>query len=147
MGMEGTSLDTSREQTNASDDRSAREERSINERATAAGTTPERLQQQGTNARHVPQSSSQQTGAAPGLVSNDRLVDGYRLSEGSEYSPQPTRDEQQDDYDPTHSGVRHAQNRPGERTNGPGREGRTGWAEQLQMGQSTDEPQRKNPAD
>ncbi len=120
----------------------------INAQATAAGTTPERLLKlREQEAQHAPQTSDQQTSAAPGQVNVGQLQDGYSLNEGSEYSAQPSSDEQQDNYDPTHSGVRHAQNKPGTRTNNPGREGQGGWAEQLQMGQTSDTPNRKNPAD
>ncbi len=115
----------------------------INAQARKAGTTPEHLQKErAQGSQHASQTSDQQTAAAPG-----QLQDGYRLNEGGEYSTQPSSDEQQDNYDPTHSGVRHAQNKPGERTNNPGREGQGGWAEQLQMGQTSDTPNRKNPAD
>lgn len=120
----------------------------INAQATASGTTPERVQKQREHSQdHAAQNSRQQTSAAPGQVSADQLQDGYRLNEGGEYAAQPSEDEQQDNYDPTHSGVRHAQNKPGERTNNPGREGQGGWAEQLQMGKTSDTPDRKNPAD
>ncbi|GAC1359487.1 MAG: hypothetical protein NVS2B12_28020 [Ktedonobacteraceae bacterium] len=120
----------------------------INAQATAAGTTPERLQKgRAQQAGHATQASDQQTSAAPGKVNPDRLQDGYGLNQGSDYSAQPSEEEQQDNYDPTHSGVRHAQNKPGMRTNNPGREGQGGWAEQLQGGQTSDTPNRKNPAD
>ncbi len=104
----------------------------------AAKTTREQ-----SNEQHI----DQQTSADADQVSQDRLQDGYSLNEGSDYSSQPSNEEQQTGYDPAHSGVRHAQNKPGMRTNNPGREGQGGWAEQLQMGQTSDTPHRKNPAD
>ena len=108
---------------NNNDDR-----KDINAQAAASGTTPERIQKQRDQAQdHAAQNSSQQTGAAPGQVNADQLQDAYRLNEGGEYAAQPSEDEQHDNYDPTHSGVRHAQNKPGERTNNPGREGQGGW--------------------
>lgn len=125
-----------------------RNEDDINAQARKAGTTPEHLKKErAQGSQHASQTSDQQTGAAPGQVNAGQLQDGYRLNQGDEYSAEPSSDERQDNYDPTHSGVRHAQNKPGERTNNPGREGQGGWAEQLQMGQTSDTPNRKNPAD
>jgi len=78
--------------------------------------------------------------------------DGYSETQGGyeQYNSagQPAHDiESQDAYDPTHSGVRHAQNRPGTRPPTPGRETGTAWGQDQQMGATTDTPDRKNPAD
>lgn len=122
------------------------QDKDINAQAVEAGTTPERLKEQhAQHSHHSSQRSDQQGSITSGQA--DRLQDGYSLNEGSEYPVQPSNEEQQDDYDPTHSGVRHAQNKPGMRTNNPGREGQGGWAEQMQMGKTSDTPHRKNPAD
>jgi hypothetical protein len=79
--------------------------------------------------------------------------DGYSETQGTGYGQsqnntgQPADAKQaQNDYDPTHSGVRHAQNRPGTRPPTPGRETGTSWGEDQQMGETTDTPDRKNPA-
>jgi hypothetical protein len=80
--------------------------------------------------------------------------DGYSETQGTGYKQSSTTDGQavdatqpQDNYDPTHSGVRHAQNRPGTRPPTPGRETGTSWGQDQQMGATTDTPDRKNPAD
>ena len=79
--------------------------------------------------------------------------DGYSETQGTGYGQsqnttgQPADAPQsQDNYDPTHSGVRHAQNQPGTRPQAPGRETGTSWGEDQQMGATTDTPDRKNPA-
>jgi hypothetical protein len=79
--------------------------------------------------------------------------DGYSETQGAGYGQaqnaagQPADATQaQNDYDPTHSGVRHAQNKPGTRPPDPGRETGTAWGEDQQMGATTDTPDRKNPA-
>jgi hypothetical protein len=79
--------------------------------------------------------------------------DGYNETQGTGYGQtqntagQPVDATQaQNDYDPTHSGVRHAQNQPGTRPPAPGRETGTSWGEDQQMGATTDTPDRKNPA-
>ncbi len=79
--------------------------------------------------------------------------DGYSETQGTGYGQsqnaagQPADATQaQGGYDPTHSGVRHAQNRPGTRPPTPGRETGTSWGEDQQMGATTDTPDRKNPA-
>ena len=53
----------------------------------------------------------------------------------------------QQGYDPTYSGVRHSKNCPGVRVDAPGRETVTAWGQDLQMGSTSDTPDRKNPAD
>jgi len=75
--------------------------------------------------------------------------DGYSETQGAGYgqSQNTTGQPSQDHYDPAHSGVRHAQNRPGTRPPTPGRETGTSWGEDQQMGTTTDTPDRKNPAD
>ncbi|SRR5579883_2179942 len=115
----------------------------IDREAIARGTTPERIKEQdvfATPARVEP--SGQQAGGEGG-----ELRDGYSMNQGRDYSQAQPGQEQEDYYDPTHSGVRHAQHKPGTRVNTPGREGQPAWAEQLQMGRSADTPQRDNPAD
>ena len=79
--------------------------------------------------------------------------DGYSETQGVGYGQaqnttgQPADATQaQDTYDPTHSGVRHAQNQPGTRPPTPGRETGTSWGEDQQMGATTDTPDRENPA-
>lgn len=82
---------------------------------------------------------------------NQRLLrDGYAETQGKGYgSTEPQKGhpqtKAQEGYDPTHSGVRHAHNRPGERVESPGRETGTAYGEGLQNGQ-TDAPDRRNPA-
>jgi hypothetical protein len=79
--------------------------------------------------------------------------DGYSETQGAGYGHtqnavgQPAdATHAQNNYDPTHSGVRHAQNQPGTRPPTPGRETGTSWGEDQQMGATTDTPDRKNPA-
>lgn len=73
--------------------------------------------------------------------------EGYRDTEGSGYGqPAPDAVPAQEGYDPAHSGVRHAQNKPGEKVDVPGRETGSSWGQDQQMGYTTDTPDRKNPA-
>ena len=74
------------------------------------------------------------------------LRDGYKDTEGMGYNRRGNTAPAQQGYDPTHSGVRHAQNQPGEPVDVPGRETGTSWGEDQQMGYSTDTPDRRNPA-
>ena len=81
------------------------------------------------------------------------LHDGYRQTEGEGYGESGAHNAQdqpeapaQQGYDPRHSGVRHAQDQPGKRVDEPGRETGSAWGEQLQMGHTTDTPDRRNPA-
>jgi hypothetical protein len=108
--------------------------------AVEEGTTPERIREHGARP-HVHASGE----ARQELPASGRLVDGYAQTEGGDY-PQPQRDEREG-YDPTHSGVRHAPNKPGAPTSAPGREEGTAWGEQRENGKTTDIPARKNPAD
>lgn len=111
----------------------AEQKKNIEDKAVQEGTTPERIQKHGERpVVHTNQPAS------------ERLVDGYAQTEGADYA-QPRRDEV-DDYDPAHSGVRHAQNKPGAPTSAPGRDEGTAWSEQKENGR-TDIPERKNPAD
>ncbi len=91
-----------------------------------------------------------------GQGSSDNLQNGYRENQGSGYdeephSPTPVSDDAaarpQQGYDPTHSGVRQSKNRPGVHVDAPGRETGTAWGQDLQMGSTTDTPNRKNPSD
>lgn len=78
----------------------------------------------------------------------EELQNGYRDTQGSGYgSPAGDNAPAQEGYDPTHSGVRHAQNRPGKSVDTPGRETGTSWGEDQQMGYTTDTPNRRNPAE
>ena len=76
--------------------------------------------------------------------------DGLQDTLGSGYDPHDegvnAADMSQQGYDPTHSGVRHAQNNPGQAVDTPGREVGTSWGEDQQMGSSTDTPDRRNPS-
>lgn len=108
-----------------------------------------REQQQTTN---NPQPSSAASEQRP----SDDMQNGYRETQGSGYDQEPHSPTQvsedaaarsQQGYDPAHSGVRHAQNQPGEHVDAPGRETGTAWGEDLQMGSTTDTRDRKNPAD
>ena len=91
-----------------------------------------------------------------GQGNSDRLQNGYRENQGSGYdqephSSAPTSEDavarSRQGYDPRQSGVRPAKNRPGEHVDAPGRKTGTAWGEDLQMGSTTDTPDRKNPAD
>jgi hypothetical protein len=107
----------------------------------------------------VDQGDSQQNGLSQ-EYNSDQLPsgpssrqDGYSETQGAGYGTaqntigQPADATQaQSDYDPTHTGVRHAQNQPGTRPPTPGRETGTSWGEDQQMGATTDTPDRKNPA-
>ena len=107
----------------------------VSTEAVSEGTTPERVQ-------HQP---AQEGAESPAPVNEERLQDGYRVNEGSDY--QQGEPEQQENYDPAHSGVRHSQRKPGTQANTPGREGQTGWSEQMQMGHTTDTAEEsKNPS-
>lgn len=108
--------------------------------AVEEGTTPEHILEHGERSHVHSGEEARREIATPG-----RLVDGYAQTEGGDY-PQPRRDEREG-YDPTHSGVRHAPNKPGAPTSAPGREEGTVWAEQRENGMTTDIPARKNPAD
>jgi hypothetical protein len=107
----------------------------------------------------IDQGDSQQNGFSQEYDSNQfqsnpsGRQDGYSETQGAGYGQaqnatgQPADATQaQNDYDPTHSGVRHAQNQPGTRPPVPGRETGTSWGEDQQMGETTDTPDRKNPA-
>jgi hypothetical protein len=115
----------------------------LNEQAMWSSTTPERLRQHPDKVRHTTGSASDRSNS----TQQGPLQDGYSLNEGDNYA-QPSEEEQdQVHYDPAHSGARRAPNKPGMHTNGPGREGVTGWSEQLQNGKTTDTPsERKSPA-
>ncbi len=75
--------------------------------------------------------------------------DGLQDTLGSGYDPHNegvnAADMAQQGYDPTHSGVRHAQNNPGQVVDTPGRDVGSSWGEDEQMGSSTDTPDRRNP--
>ena len=125
----------------------------IDARARAEGTTRAKIQQQIAAGEQAPQDvsgASQQPDAPTGQgISNeqtfdqvqpDQQQDGYRDTQGAGYGQsqdtvgQPAdANAAQDDYDPSHSGVRHAQNQPGMRPPTPGRETGTSWGEDQQM--------------
>ncbi|GCF08810.1 hypothetical protein [Dictyobacter arantiisoli] len=111
------------------------EQKALNDRANAEGTTPERIQQR--------QSSGEQQ-VVPGTRHGRPLVDGYAVTEGENYAT-PQRDELEG-YDPAHSGVRSAKNQPGKPTETPGRDEGTAWSSQEQNGSVRDTFDKKNPA-
>ncbi len=105
---------------------------------------------------HNKQSSTVNNTQQPGQHASDRMQNGYRENQGSGYDEEPHSSTQApkdaseraiQGYDPTHSGVGHAKNHPGEHVNAPGRETGTAWGQDLQEGSTTDTPNRKNPAD
>jgi hypothetical protein len=108
----------------------------LNEQALAEGTTPEKIQRKGDHKEHA---------TIPGKKDVQGLVDGYAVTEGEDYAT-PQRDEREG-YDPAHSGVRRAQNKPGAPTQTPGRDEGTAWSSQEQMGSLRDSYDRKNPAE
>ncbi len=74
--------------------------------------------------------------------------DGLKDTLGSGYDAQQAGNNPgmaQQGYDPTHSGIRHAQNTPGQTVDTPGRDVGSSWGEDEQMGSSTDTPDRRNP--
>ena len=79
------------------------------------------------------------------------MRDGYAETQGSDYGAVQNRTGQaasdaQDNYDPKHSGVRHAKNEPGREADEPGRETGTAWGEEMQMGKTDNPDERTNPA-
>jgi hypothetical protein len=79
------------------------------------------------------------------------MRDGYAETQGSDYGTIHNNVGRvpgniQEGYDPAHSGVRHARNRPGEKADAPGRETGTAWGEDLQMGKTDNPEERRNPA-
>lgn len=105
---------------------------------------------------HNKQSSTANTTQQSGQNASDRMQNGYRENQGDGYEEEPHSSTQApkeanaravQGYDPTHSGVRHSKNRPGEHVDAPGRETGTAWGQDLQEGSTTDAPDRKNPAD
>lgn len=115
----------------------------IDEAAQAAGTTREKVLQ---NISDVAQPSAQSP-------TSHRRQDGYLETQGrgygnseNHYGEPSGANSAQQGYDPAHSGVRHAKNQPGTRVETPGRETGTSWGEDQQMGQTTDTPDRRNPA-
>ena len=105
---------------------------------------------------HNKQSPTANNTQQSGQSGSERMQNGYRENQGSGYdeeqhSPTPVSEDAvaraHQGYDPTHSGVRHAKNRPGEHVDAPGRETGTAWGQDLQMGSTTDARDQKNPAD
>jgi hypothetical protein len=133
------------EQNRRSKDTVSVNDSNVKDEAIAEGTTPERIQKHGDRQRPHKKPTSNERSTTPEQHPSRHLVDGYALTEGEDYA-QPQRDEVHG-YDPAHSGVRHAQNKPGAPTNAPGRDEGTSWAEQVQNGAATDVPRRRNPAD
>ncbi|GHO89126.1 hypothetical protein [Dictyobacter formicarum] len=109
----------------------------LNAEAIDKGTTPEKIQ------KHS--SSTSSDAAIPGQKAGHKLMDGYAMTQGGE-TAEPQRDEREG-YDPAHSGVRHAQNKPGAPTQTPGRDEGTAWSSQEQMGSLKDTFDEKNPAE
>jgi hypothetical protein len=112
------------------------ERKALNAQAIAEGTTPERIQQKQTQDTPVK--------TVPGQKNVEGLVDGYAVTEGEDYAT-PQGDEREG-YDPAHSGVRHAANKPGSPAQTPGRDEGTAWSAQEQSGSIRDTYDRKNPA-
>jgi len=74
-------------------------------------------------------------------------MNGVSDTEGSGYGQgQGDPSNAQRGYNPAKSGVKPAQNTPGESVDTPGRETGSSWGEDQQMGQTTDTPDRRNPA-
>lgn len=100
------------------------------------------------------QGSYNQQGSYSDNQTNLPNQDGYRDTQGSGYGQGQNENSQSGDtnapaqqgYDPTHSGVRHAQNEPGKSVDVPGRETGTAWGEDQQMGYTTDTSDRENPS-
>jgi len=118
-------------------DNRGRQAEELNTEAVEEGTTPEKIQ------KHSRSISSD--AAVPGQKPDHKLVDGYAMTQGGE-TAQPQRDEREG-YDPAHSGVRHAQNKPGAPTETPGRDEGTAWSSQEQMGSLKDSYDEKNPSE
>lgn len=121
----------------------------VNAKARAAGTTPEKVKQGKTKMpAHGTIPPDQQSGAAPGQFDSENLEDGYSEIMGRGYDKGVQHPEHATEgSDPARSGAQPAPNKPGKRVDTPGREGENAWAEQLQMGRTTDTPERKkNPA-
>lgn len=152
---------------NASDKLQPGEDVSNRDRAAeAAGTTreraarklsPEEQQQLSRRQRHKKQiAESEQNHADFYNESNDNTPlrqDGYQETEGSGYGEsqntmgQPAQENPaQQGYDPAQSGTQPSKKQQGARVPAPGRETGTAWAENEQMGYSTDTPDRGNPA-
>ena len=139
----------------------------IDAQARAEGTTRAKIQQKlagGAQSSQDVSGASQQPDASTGEgLSNEasfeqvepgQQSDGYQDTQGAGYGQSQNvvgesanTDAAQSDYTPSHSGVRHAQNKPGERPPTPGRETGSSWGQDQQMGETTDTPDRKNPAE
>jgi hypothetical protein len=135
---------------NNHDDQRDRTTQDIDAAAREAGTTRERVREQKSEAvqpsRHASPPAEPQSRITE---EQDRPIhhqDGYKETEGHSYAPSPDAKKAQEGYDPTHSGARKAQNRPGKRVDTPGRETGTSWGEDQQMGITTDTSDRRNPA-
>lgn len=85
---------------------------------------------------------------------NTRLrQDGYQETEGSGYgetndkvAQPPQENPAQQGYDPAQSGPHQSKRQPGAKVPAPGRETGNAWAENEQMGYTTDTPDHGNPA-
>jgi hypothetical protein len=131
----------------------------VDRAARAAGTTRERAKQ--TLSPQEQQNLSQRQRSPEKLAnfyneSSDSTPiqqDGYQETGGSG-SDEPgkrvgepaQRNPAQQGYDPGHSGPHTSKRRPGTEAPSPGRETGTAWAENEQMGSTTDTPDRRNPA-
>jgi len=76
---------------------------------------------------------------------NDGLKDTLGSGYDSHQDGVNAADMAQRGYDPTQSGIRHAQNTPGQVVDTPGRDVGSSWGEDEQMGSSTDTADRRNP--
>ncbi len=73
-------------------------------------------------------------------------MNGVQDTQGSGYGQGAGNSRNAERGDPAQSGVRTAQNTPGESVDTPGRETGTAWGEDQQMGSTTDTSDRSNPA-
>ncbi len=118
--------------------------------AREVGTTRERVREQKIASPQHNRQASAPTELEPRYTEGQENAvhrqDGYKETEGSNYAPSADAKKAQEGYDPTHSGARQAQNKPGKQVDTPGRETGTSWGEDQQMGTTTDTADRGNPA-
>jgi len=134
----------------------------VDQAARAAGTTRDKVKQtltpQEQHNLSQPQKQSHSTDKQAGFYNeaSDKTPirqDGYQETEGSGYGVTGSRvgepaqkNPAQQGYDPGHSGPHTSKRRPGTEAPSPGRETGTAWAENEQMGYTTDTPDHRNPA-
>lgn len=119
--------------------------------------SPEEQQQLSRRQRYNQQAAESEQNLADFYnESNDNTPlrqDGYQETEGSGYGESQNMVGQsaqenpaQQGYDPAQSGTQPSRRKPGAKVPTPGRETGTAWAENEQMGYTTDTPDRGNPA-